>query len=154
MAEWLQQNLWAAWLALALVLGASEMLTLELTLLMLASGALAGMVTALIVPGLWVVQVLVAVIVAVLMLFILRPTLLHRIRSAPGYRSSLQKMVGSEAVATGEITGNGGEIKLNGETWSARAYDPDRVISPGERVEIFEMDGVTALVHPSRDALL
>lgn len=153
MGEWLQNNLWAGWLALALVLGASEILTLELTLLMLASGALAGMITSLIVPGLWVVQVLVAVIVAVLMLFVLRPTLLKRVRSAPGYRSSLQKMIGSEAITTAEVTGNGGEVKVNGETWSARAYDPDRVIKSGERVEIFEVDGVTVLVHPRHDAL-
>jgi membrane protein implicated in regulation of membrane protease activity len=153
MGDWLQQNLWAAWLALALVLGAAEMLTLELTLLMLASGALAGMVTALIVPGLWVVQVLVAVTVAVLMLFVLRPTLLQRIRNAPGYRSALQKLVGSEAVATTEITGSTGEIKINGETWTARAYDPDRVISPGELVQVFEVDGVILRVHPSHDAL-
>lgn len=153
MGEWLQQNLWAGWLALALVLGASEMLTLELTLLMLASGALAGMITALIVPGLWVVQVLVAVVVAVLMLFVLRPTLLRRIRSAPGYRSALEKMVGSEGIVTGEITGSSGEIKVNGETWSARAYEPDRVIEPGERVLVFEVEGVTALVHPANDTL-
>lgn len=153
MGEWLQQNLWAAWLALALILGASEMLTLELTLLMLASGALAGMVTSLILPGALVIQVLVAVIVAVLMLFVLRPTLLRKVRSAPGYRSALEKLVGSEGIATAEITGSSGEAKINGETWSARAYDPDRVIAPGERIEVFEIDGVTALVHPRFEAL-
>jgi membrane protein implicated in regulation of membrane protease activity len=153
MGEWLQENLWAVWLMLAMVLGASEMLTLELTLLMLASGAVAGMVTSFIFPGLFVVQVLVAVLVAVLMLFILRPTLLRRVRNAPGYRSALQKMVGSEGVAMAEITANSGEVKVNGETWSARAYDPDRVIKAGERVEIFEVDGVTALVHPHHESL-
>lgn len=153
MGEWLQQNLWAAWLALALILGASEMLTLELTLLMLASGALAGMVTSLILPGAIVIQILVAVIVSVLMLFVLRPTLLRKVRSAPGYRSALEKLVGSEGIATAEITGAGGEVKINGETWSARAYDPDRIIAAGERVEVFEIDGVTALVHPRFEIL-
>lgn len=153
MGEWLQQNLWAAWLALSLVLGASEMLTLELTLLMLASGAMAGMVTALIVPQLIVVQVLVAVVVAVLMLFVLRPTLLRKVRSAPGYRSALQKMVGSSGVATAEVTAYAGEVKINGETWSARTFDPERTIRPGEEIEVFEVDGVTAVVHPRHDSL-
>ncbi|WP_425307570.1 NfeD family protein [Ammonicoccus fulvus] len=153
MGEWLQQNLWAAWLALALILGASEMLTLELTLLMLASGALAGMVTSLILPGALVIQIVVAVIVSVLMLFVLRPTLLRKVRSAPGYRSALEKLVGSEGIATAQITADGGEVKINGETWSARAYDPDRIIAPGERVEVFEIDGVTALVHPRFEIL-
>lgn len=153
MGEWLQQNLWAGWLILALVLGASEMLTLELTLLMLASGALAGMVTALILPGAFVIQVVVAVIVSVLMLFLLRPTLLRKVRNAPGYRSALEKMVGSEGVATAEITAHSGEVKVNGETWSARAYDPSLVIKPGEEIEVFEIDGVTALVHPRHESL-
>ena len=42
--DWLQENAWAAWLALALVLGVAEMFSLDLVLLMLAVGALAGMV--------------------------------------------------------------------------------------------------------------
>lgn len=153
MGEWLQQNVWAVWLALALVLGASEMLTLELTLLMLATGALAGMVTAFVLPGAIATQVVVAVLVAALMLFVLRPPLLRRARNAPGYRSSFQKLVGSSGIATAEITAHAGEIKVNGETWSARAYDPHRTIRPGEAIDVFEIDGVTALVHPSDESL-
>lgn len=45
--EWVRQNLWAGWGVLALGLAAAELLTLDLTLLMLAGGALAGGVTAL-----------------------------------------------------------------------------------------------------------
>lgn len=153
MGEWLQSNPWAAWLAVALVLGASEMLTLELTLLMLAMGAMAGMVTAVVLPGAVAVQIVAAVVVAGLMLFVLRPPLLQRARNAPGYRSALQQVVGSAGFATAEITAHSGEVKVNGETWSARAYDPHRTIPAGEPIEVFEIDGVTALVHP-RDELL
>jgi membrane protein implicated in regulation of membrane protease activity len=44
------------------------------------------------------------------------------------------------------VDGNGGQVKIGGEVWSARAYDEDRVIEPGTRVEVMEIDGATALV--------
>jgi len=55
---WLAENSWAVWLIVAGGLAVSEMLTLDLTLLMLATGALAGAVTAFFLPGLLVVQVI------------------------------------------------------------------------------------------------
>ena len=42
MWEWVQQNIWTLWLVAAGGLAVSEMLTLDMTLLMLAGGALAG----------------------------------------------------------------------------------------------------------------
>ena len=47
MAEWLAEHAWVAWMVLAALLAMSEMLTLDFTLLMLATGALAGGLVAL-----------------------------------------------------------------------------------------------------------
>ena len=47
MLEWFQENPWALWLTLAAGLAIAEMLTLDLTLLMLAVGALVGVGAAL-----------------------------------------------------------------------------------------------------------
>jgi len=115
---------------------------------MLAAGAGAGAVTAAIVPGLWLLQVIVAVAVAALLLAVLRPTLLRRVREAPGYRSSLDKLVGSEGVATSEITDGHGQVKVDGEEWSARALEPGSTIAVGERIEVYEVDGATLVVYP------
>lgn len=43
--EWLNDHAWAAWLGIAAVLGVAEMFSLDLIFLMLAVGALGGMVT-------------------------------------------------------------------------------------------------------------
>ena len=43
---------------------------------------------------------------------------------------------------------HGGLVKLAGETWTARPYDEDLVIPPGAKVEVFEIRGATAYVHP------
>jgi len=90
----------------------------------------------------------VAVAVAALLLAVLRPTLLRRVRVAPGYRSSLDKLVGSEGVATSEITDGHGQVKVDGEEWSARALEPGSTIAVGERIEVYDVDGATLVVYP------
>lgn len=152
MGEWLQENWWAIWLLAAGGLAVSEMLTLDLTLLMLAGGALAGGLTALMFPGLVWLHLLVAVVVAVALLGLLRPELLKRLHKGPGYRSSIDKMVGSTGRSLREITASGGEAKINGEVWSARSYDGEP-IAEGVEVEVFEIDGATAVVYPRHKPL-
>lgn len=150
---WFEDNLWALWASAALLLGCAEMLTTDLTLLMLGSGALAGAVTAAFLPQLVWLQVVVAAVVAVAMLGFVRPSLLKRFREAPGYRTSLQKLVGSDGRATAAISHDGGECKVNGELWSARTMDPDVVISAGDIVEVYEIDGATLVVYPVNRAI-
>ncbi|MEL4504043.1 NfeD family protein [Luteococcus sp. H138] len=146
--HWVGDNLWALWGAIALVLASAEMLTLDLTLLMLASGALVGGVVSFFLPTMVWLQVVVALAVAAAMLGFLRPTLLRRVRNAPGYRSSLSKLVGSEGLATAAITRSGGEVKVNGEIWTARSLNADLQIGVGDLVEVYEVDGTTLVVYP------
>lgn len=149
--HWLVENAWVIWLVTAIGLGVAETATLDFTLLMLASGALAGMAAALVFPGLWWLQILVALVVAVAMLMLLRPTLLAKIGSAPGYRSSLEKMVGSAGVAVTEITTETGEAKVSGESWTARAVEG--TIPAGTEIEVYQIDGAVAVVYPRHQAL-
>lgn len=149
--QWLAENAWVVWLIIAVGLAIAETSTLDFTLLMLASGALAGVAVALVFPGLIWLQILVALIVAVAMLLLLRPTLLAKIRSAPGYRSSLEKMVGSAGVAVTEITTETGEAKVSGESWTARAVEG--TIPAGTEIEVYQIDGAVAVVYPRHQAL-
>lgn len=152
--DWLGENAWAIWLSLAVLLGVAEIMSLDLVLIMLATGALAGAATAFVAPGLWWLQILVAVVVSVAMLGLLRPTLMEKVRSMPGYRSSTDKMVGSTGVAVSEITSQGGgEIKVDGQSWTARPYSADVVIEQGVEVEVYEIDGAVAVVYPKHELL-
>ena len=145
---WFGQNPWAAWGVLALLLAVAELLTLDLTLLMLAAGALAGGVVALFFPHLLWLQVIVALATAVATLFLLRPTLLEKARRAPGYRSSLDKLIGSFGEVVSRITSNSGEVKIDGQIWQARSYDEAIVIEAGERIEVYKLDVITLIVYP------
>ena len=78
LTDWLGENSWAIWLSLAFLLGIAEIMSLDLVLIMLAVGALAGAVVALLAPSLWWLQILAATGVSISMLLLLRPTLLDQ----------------------------------------------------------------------------
>lgn len=149
LAQWFVEHGWIGWGVLAIALAAAELLTLDLTLLMLASGALAAGLVWFVAPGLVWLQVVVGIAVAALTLALLRPALLDRVRNSPGYRSSLDSLRGSLGTATAEITAHGGEVRVDGQLWSARAFDGESVIAAGESVEVYGLEGVTLLVHPT-----
>jgi membrane protein implicated in regulation of membrane protease activity len=148
LTDWLGDHAWALWLSLAFLLAVAEILSLDLVLIMLAVGALAGAGVAVLAPDLWWLQVLVASGVSVGMLALLRPTLLAKVRAMPGYRSSTAKMVGSTGLAVTQIDRAGGEIKVDGQSWSARPYSFDVVIDAGTEIEVYEIDGAIAVVYP------
>ncbi|MFP5282860.1 MAG: NfeD family protein, partial [Actinomycetes bacterium] len=134
LTDWLGEHAWAIWLSLAFLLAVAEILSLDLVLIMLAAGALAAAGVAVLAPGLWWLQVLTAIGVSVGMLALLRPTLMARVRDLPGYRSSTAKMVGSSGIALSQVTRQGGEIKVDGQSWTARPYSSDLVIAQGEEI--------------------
>ena len=144
---WLPALVWVVWLALAAILAIAEMATLDFTLLMLAGGALAGCVVALVFPSMVWLQIIVAVVAAIALLWVLRPTLLQKVRSMPGYRSALSKLVGSTGQAITDITTTEGEVKLAGEVWTARPADGS-AIPKGADVEVYRIDGAVAIVFP------
>jgi membrane protein implicated in regulation of membrane protease activity len=153
LTDWMGDNSWAIWLSLAFLLGIAEIMSLDLVLIMLAVGALGAAVVALAAPSLWWLQILVATGISISMLLLLRPTLLAKVRSMPGYRSSTAKMVGSSGVAVSQIDKSGGEIKVDGQSWTARPYSSDVVIEQGTEIEVYEIDGAIAVVYPKHGQL-
>lgn len=148
LTDWLGDHGWALWLTLALLLAVAEVVSLDLVLIMLAVGALAAAGTAAVAPDLWWLQILVGSGVSAGMLVLLRPSVLARVRATPGYRSSTDKMVGSTGLALSEIDRGSGEIKVDGQTWSARTYASDVIIEQGTEIEVYEIDGAIAVVYP------
>lgn len=153
MQDWLAKNMWALWGALGLILATAELLTLDLTLIMLAVGAFAAAGVSLIVPSMVWLQAVVGIAVAVAMLGFLRPSMLRRFRNGPGYRSQLELVVGSTGTAMSAITRDSGTVKIKGEEWSARLALPDDEIAAGDEVIISAIDGVTAVVHSTHHTL-
>ncbi|GAA1479392.1 hypothetical protein GCM10009623_38380 [Nocardioides aestuarii] len=146
--EWLRDNTWSAWFSLAVILGVAEMASLDLVLAMLAVGALGGAASSL-VTDLVLVQALVAIATAVGMLALVRPNLVRRLHTGPELRLGHTRLIGAQGSVTREITALApGEVKVSGETWTAQPYDETLTIAPGETIEVLDIRGATAYVHP------
>jgi len=145
--DWLHEHAWQAWLVASLVLAGAEVATLDLTLLMLAVGALAACLVAAVGLGV-VVQVLAAASVSVALLAFVRPNVVHRLHAGPTLRSGSEALVGKSALVLERVTLHTGQVKLRGEIWSARAIDEFTVVEPGQEVAVAEIDGATAIVFP------
>jgi membrane protein implicated in regulation of membrane protease activity len=142
---------WVIWLVIAAVLGVAEVTTLTLALGLLAIGALAGALTgALGLPLL--VQVIAFAVTSAAGLAVIRPLAVRHLRQPPPLRSGTAALVGREALALTEVTRHSGRVRIGGEEWTARPYDPGVVIAQGTDVDVLAIEGVTALVHPREDS--
>ena len=148
---WLNDHWWEAWLIVAAALAALELVSLDLVLLMLAGGALVGFVTAL-VGGPFALQLILSLIIALGLLAVVRPSVVHRLHGGPTLRTGASALVGQRATVLTELAhGEPGRVKLGGEEWSALPYDEDDRIEPGTPVDVVAIKGATAYVlriHP------
>jgi membrane protein implicated in regulation of membrane protease activity len=146
--DWLRDHAWETWLGLTIVLGLAEMFSLDLILIMLAAGALVGMLAAILDLHI-AVQILAASAASVAALAMVRPTMVKRLHGGPELSLGHGKLVGKQGIVTEDISGlSAGRIKLAGEFWTAEPYDDTTTILAGETVEVLEIRGATAVVHP------
>ena len=139
---------WILWVVAACILGLGEMHTGGLYLLPFAVGAALAAVVSLLGVGLPLVA-LVFVLVSALAFGGLRPVARRHRRLPPAIRTGAAALVGHRAMVLERIANDEGVgcVKIdNGEVWTARSYDEDEVIDVGERVEVVEIRGATALV--------
>jgi len=79
---------------------------------------------------------------------VIRPIAMRHIKQPPLLRTGTSALVGRSAKVVAEITDDGGQVRIGGELWSARSYDESQVIPVGSTVDVFAIEGATALVHP------
>lgn len=112
---------------------------------MFAIGALAAALAAALGLGL-IGQCVVFSVVSVALLIFVRPIAIRQLQGGPRTRTGIEALTGRTAVVLERVDENGGRIKLAGEVWSARSMDTTRVFEPGEKVDVAEIDGATAVV--------
>ena len=72
------------------------------------------------------------------------------VHTPPAIRTGTARLIGTRAMALSDInTADGGQVRIGGETWSARPYDEGLFIPAGEWVDVLAIDGATAVVHPT-----
>lgn len=144
--DWFRDNMWATWLIIATALGVLELLSTDLILIMLAGGALVGMVVALVTDSL-TVQILSALGASVALLAFLRPSMVHKLHAGPTLLTGAEALIGQRAFVLEPVSHLApGRVKIGGDVWTAQPFDEDDLIEEGVPVEVVTVKGATAFV--------
>ncbi|MGE5397198.1 MAG: NfeD family protein [Chitinophagales bacterium] len=140
---------YVVWLVIGILCGIVEVFTLGFWFLWLALGALLvslGVKLGLL-SGLGA-QILVFAVITVFFIVFTRPLVMKFFKTKE-VRSNVDSLVGAIGLVTQEITPfQTGQVKLNGEVWTASA---NQEIPENSRVVVRAIEGVKILVEPVQD---
>ena len=139
-----------AWLALLILFSIGEAITVGLTSVWFAVGALGALLCALVGGNIWL-QIGVFLALSGLALALVRP--LAKKFLTPGYSATnADRVIGQEAVVTQTIDNlkGQGQVNIAGQTWTARSQD-DAVIPEGTLVRVLRIEGVKVFVIPKEE---
>jgi membrane protein implicated in regulation of membrane protease activity len=134
------------WAALVIIFTLIEIFTSELYTIWFAISALImAFVSALNIPFHY--QILIFLAISAALLFSTRPLVIKKFRSKIE-KTNVDSLVGMHALVTKKIGEfNTGEVKLNGQFWTARS-ESDSEIQEGIKCEVVRIEGVQAIVRP------
>ncbi|MEA2132208.1 MAG: hypothetical protein QOC68_117 [Solirubrobacteraceae bacterium] len=138
---------WVLWLIAAAILGLGEIATSGFFLAPFAVGALLAALISAAGAG-TAISLIVFLGVSVAALTALRPLARAHLKMPAQLRTGTAALVGRSATVVERIANREGVgcVSIEGEVWTARAYDEDDVIEAGQRVQVLEIRGATALV--------
>lgn len=135
------------WLGGIIVFLIIEALTLGLTTIWFAGGALVAFIACVAGANLLVQSVL-FVVVSLILLFFTRP-FARRYINRGTEKTNVEGIIGREARVTEQINNrtDTGEAVVSGQYWSARSVNDEEIIEPGSRVIIEAVRGVRLIVR-------
>ena len=135
----------AVWLILLVILVAGEAITVGLTFIWFAVGAMGGLLTAVLGGEIWL-QVVVFLLLSAVTLILVRPAAAKLL--TPGISpTNADRVLSQITLVTEEINNiaETGQVKLFGQVWTARSENGD-VIPVQSRVRILRIEGVKVFV--------
>ena len=139
--------MWVIWLVAACALGVGEMHQGGFYLAPFALGAVLATIVSLLGVGA-ALSAVVFVAASTIVFGTLRPVARRHRRLPPSIRTGAAALIGRPGIVLERIANDEGVgcVKIDGEVWTARSYADDEVIDVGQRVEVVEIRGATALV--------
>lgn len=144
MTDWIAQHVALTWLAVAVLLAVIELASMDFVLLMFAFGALSGAIVASVGGPLWL-QVAIFAADTVVLLFLFRPALVHRLHAGPTLATGFQNLIGKDALVLEPVGPRGGRVRIGTDEWSARTNGTE-AIDVDTEVRVVSIDGATAVV--------
>lgn len=135
------------WLALLIILLVIEIITVGLTCIWLAGGALAGLLVDIMGLGLlW--QIGAAVIVTAVLLYFTRPFAMKHINrehERTNYEGIIGKVI--RITETVDNINQTGRAVLNGAEWTVRSVQDEIILKPGTIAKVVRISGVKLIVE-------
>lgn len=141
------------WLIVFVVLLGIEAVTMALTTIWFAGGALIAFLLALFGVNVQI-QLAAFVIVSFILLFFTRPFALRYVNKYT-VKTNLDSLIGKNAKVTTEISNmeSKGAVVLNGQEWTARASLDEKIYPAGTVVKVKDIRGVKLIVSKEEEEL-
>ena len=139
---------WLIALAVFLVI---EIITLGLTTIWFAGGALIAFLLSLVTDN-FILEFSAFIIVSLVLLFFTRP-IAQRYFNKQRAKTNYESLIGrhGKVIETIDNFNNTGQVTVNGQEWTARALNNKNIIEPGKRVVIKDIAGVKLIVEEAED---
>ena len=141
--------MWALWLIASGVFFLGEIFTVSFLLFWPGIGAFLAFLTSLLLPENIFIQVAVFVISTILMIFFTKTLVKRMFKNQDTTSMNNSAILGKKGIIVKEIDDDNpvGQVKVNGELWSAIKSEKAKPIKVGESVIIEKIDGVKLLVR-------
>lgn len=135
------------WLGLVVVFAVVEIATTSLTTIWFAGGALVAFIMSLFHAPVWA-DIVVFLVVSLILLFFTRP-LITKVFKVGNAKTNVDSLIGKNAKVIVEIDNNKGVgyAVVDGQEWTARSEDDEKVIPEDSMVEIVGISGVKLIVR-------
>lgn len=135
------------WLVLLIVAIVAEVLTMGLTTIWFAGGALVAIFAAILNAPVWL-QVVLFLVVSLVLLIFTRPVAVKYFNK-DRIKTNAESLVGRQAIVTAEIDNlqGIGQVTVGTQEWSARSYDNGGRIPVGTVVDVLAINGVKLMVR-------
>ncbi|MGK2936858.1 MAG: NfeD family protein [Solirubrobacteraceae bacterium] len=139
-------DLWAIFIVAAVIFAVGEIATTSFFLGPFAISALLAAIASAVGAGA-VASWAIFIVGGALLLTFVRPVAKRHLYTPPQIRTGTAALQGASGVVLERIVNDEGvgTVRINGEVWTARAYDDDAIES-GAKVQVVEIRGATALV--------
>jgi len=144
-------NMTVVWLVLLVILVVVELITMGLTTIWFAGGALAAALISIPRTPL-ALQILVFLLVSALLLYFTRPVAVKYF-NRDRIRTNVESMIGRQAIVISEINNleGIGQVNTGGMEWSARSSYHNVVLPVGAVVTVLGVDGVKLIVEERKE---
>lgn len=140
------------WLLLFIILLVIEVLTLGLTTIWFAGGALAAFVVSLILGNMLEVEVAVFIVVSVILLLFTRPWAMRYLNRRT-VRTNADSLIGTTVRVTQPVDNilEKGAVQAAGKEWTARSKEDGVTFEEGELAVVSEIRGVKLILEKKKE---